>query len=115
MVVIQGVKHGLALAAELHQLVVFQDAELVAHGALGHAQQLGDVVHAQLRGKEHIQDLDAGGIPEDLIQLRQIVQVVLIGHLLAHGGHGLLVQTQEILRGVLFHLLHDILLNCSCE
>ena len=67
MVIIQGIKHGLALPAELHQLIVLQNAELVAHGALGHAQKTGDVIHAQLRGKQHIQYLDAGGVPEHLI------------------------------------------------
>ena len=80
MVVVQGVKDGFALPAELHQLGVLEDAQLVAHGALGHAQQSGQVANAQLAFKQGVEDADAGRIAEDPEHLRQVVQAVIVGH-----------------------------------
>ena len=76
-------------------------------GGLGHAQQLGDIAHAHLRFKEHIQDLDAGGVPEDLEQLRQVEEGLLGGHLPVYPVHNLLVDKQEIAPGGAFLLGHS--------
>ena len=115
MVVIQAIKNSLTFPAKLHQLVVFQNAKLVAHGTLGHAQEPCNVIHAQLRAEQHIEYLDPGGVAKHLVKLRQIIQIVLVGHLLAHGLHAALVQTQELLVLALFHLFHIFLLKCSYE
>ena len=69
----QGVKDLLALPAVAHQLGLLQGPELVGDGRLAHVQKLGDVTHAHLRRKEDIEDLDAGGVGEELEELRQVI------------------------------------------
>ena len=78
----QGIKDGLSLPAVFDQLALLQGPELVRDGRLRHAQELGDVAHAHLGLKEDVQDLDAGGVAEKLEQLGQIVQDLLIRHVL---------------------------------
>ena len=109
MIVGQGVENGLAVLPGLDQPVCLEDAQLVGDGGLGQAQQLGDVAHAQLRFEQGVQDLDAGGVAEDLEQLGQIVQLLVVGHFPEHLLHGLLVNAQEAAAlHVLFGISHRV-------
>ena len=90
MVVGQGIKDGFAFPAEFHQLGVFQNAQLVRNGGLAYPHQLGDVADAQLRFKQGVQNLDAGGVAEYLEQLGQVVQRLVGGHFAQHLVHSLL-------------------------
>ena len=65
------------------------------YGRLGQPQQLGNVAHAQFRLKQGIQDLDPGGVAEYLEQFRQVIQVLIAGHLGQHLLHRLLMHTEE--------------------
>ena len=40
----------------------------------------GNVTHAHFTGQQAIENLDAGGIAEELVQLAQVKQRILIGH-----------------------------------
>ena len=74
MVVRQGVKHGFPLPAGGDQTGVFQSPQLVGDGGLGQSQQISDVAHAQLGPEQGVEDLDPGGIPEDLEQVGQVAE-----------------------------------------
>ena len=62
VVIVEGVVHGLALAAELDELAGFQQPQLVADGTLGDAHDLGNIVDAEFALKQRIQNFNAGGI-----------------------------------------------------
>ena len=107
VVVRQGVEHGLALPAGLHQPDVFQGPELVGDGRLGEAQQRRDVADAHLRLEEHVQDADPGGVPEDAEQLRQVVEGVLPRQLPPDLFHHVLVGVDEITALHIVAVLHE--------
>ena len=69
VVIVEGVVHGLAIAAELDELAGFQQPQLVADGTLGDAHDLGNIVDAEFALKQRIQNFDAGGIAKDAEQL----------------------------------------------
>ena len=80
MIIIQCVDNGFPIPAEAHQLGVLENAQLMADGALGKSQQLGQITDAQLAFQQGVQDTDAGGIAEYPEQVGQIVQPVIVGH-----------------------------------
>ena len=80
MIVRQRIENGLSLPSALHQLALFQDAELMGYGRLGHVQSLRQIADADLRLKEHKEDPDSCGISENLEELRQIVGFRLLRH-----------------------------------
>ena len=80
MVIIQRVDDGFSLPAEAHQLGVLEGAQLMADGALGQTQKLGQVADAQLAFEQGIQDADAGGVTQHPEQVGQILQPVVAGH-----------------------------------
>lgn len=92
----QGVEDGFAFPAAFDQLALLQTPQLVGDGRLAHAQQLRDIAHAHFRLKQDIQDPDAGGVAKDLEQLSQVVQDVLVGHLLVDLFYDILVDAQVL-------------------
>ena len=82
MVIIEGIVHRLALAAELDELAGFQHPQLVTHRTLRDAYHLSNVVDAKLAFKQCIQNFDAGRIAEHAEQLSQIVQHFVIGQVI---------------------------------
>ena len=70
----QGIIEGLAIPAEFDQLAAPQDPQLVGDGGLGQSQQISDVAHARLGPEQGVEDLDPGGIPEDLEQVGLVAE-----------------------------------------
>ena len=60
MFIQEGIEDGLAFPAELDKPVLFQDAQLVGYGALGHIQQLCDITDAHFAFQQYIQYLYPG-------------------------------------------------------
>ena len=92
VVIVEGVVHGLALAAELDELAGFQQPQLVADGTLGDAHNLGNIVDAEFALKQRIQNFDAGGIAKDAEQLGQIIKHLVVGQVVLQTADGGLVQ-----------------------
>ena len=87
MIIIQGIEHRFSVPPELDQLAGFQQPQLVADGALGNIQQLGQIAYAQLALKQRVQDLDAGGIPKHTEQLRKVIQNLVVRQIAAQPGN----------------------------
>ena len=109
VIVSQGVENGLTLPAGLHQTHIFQCPQLVGNGGLGHIQQLGDVAHAHLFLKQHIENADPGGVSENAEQFRQIVQGILPRHLLTHTIYNALVDVDKVAAFHVIAILHEYL------
>ena len=92
VVIVEGVVHGLALAAELDELAGFQQPQLVADGTLGDAHDLGNIVDAEFALKQRIQNFDAGGIAKDAEQLGQIIKHLVVGQVVLQTADSGLVQ-----------------------
>lgn len=75
----EGVVDGFAVAAEFYQGGLFEDAELVGDGALGHSQEVGDVADAEFTAGEGVEDADAGWVTEDFVEICQFVDVFFRG------------------------------------
>ena len=54
----------------------------------------------------HIQDLDAGGVPKELEELRQVVEDLFVGHLGVHLFHDVLVDLHRLAPLQRFPLVH---------
>ena len=82
MVVIQSVMDASPLLPMPHQATRPQEFQLLADRRLLHSQPLGDRVHRQFSGLEEKENLQAGGVPEDLEEVGDI------GDLLVEGKQG---------------------------
>ena len=123
VIVIQGIEHGLPLPPEADKVRRLQNAQLVGHGALGQIQHPGNIAHAQLALKEHIEDLDARRIAKNAKQLRQIVERLVVRQGSKHLRHRVLMHVEVFARrcAVLFRFCHGIsslsfehMNDCSC-
>ena len=84
----QGVDHALAVAAELHQVRLLQQPQLVGNGALSGADHVRNIAHAAFALHQRVEDLDARGVREHLEEIRQFVEQFVFRHGLeeAFGG-----------------------------
>ena len=74
VIIRQGIEDGFSLPPELYQLALLQYSQLMGHGGRTGFQHLGNIPHAHFRLKQHVQNFDARGVAEHLVQLRQIVE-----------------------------------------
>ena len=93
MIVGQEIVNGFALAAVADQVGVLQDAQLMGDRRLGHPQQFRDRTHAHLRFKQGVEDLDPGGVGENLEQVAQIAEQLVGGQLRPDPEQKLFMQT----------------------
>ena len=80
MGVCQRIEYRLAFPSALHQPGLFQDFKLMRDGRLGHVQYLCQIAHTHLGFEQHVQNTDPGGIPENLKQLRQVIERIFLRH-----------------------------------
>jgi len=82
VVVRQEIDHGFSFSSALYQSGLLEDLQLVGYRGLGHIQGLCQIADTDLRLKKSEEDPDPGGIPEDLEELRKIIELVFRGHLM---------------------------------
>ena len=81
MVICQGIEHGLSFPTALDQAGLFEHPQLMGNGGNGHIQTLSKVTNADLFLKKHVENLDAGGIPKDLKEIRKVKKIIFRGKL----------------------------------
>lgn len=69
----KGVVDGFAVAAEFYQGGLFEDAQLVGDGTLGHSQEVGDVADAEFSAGKGVEDTDAGRVAEDFVEIGKFI------------------------------------------
>src|SRR5262249_33725796 len=72
---VQAVELALAVAADVDDVQVAQDAELVRRGRRRRAERAGQVAPAQLAERERVDELAAGGVAERAEHARQALDV----------------------------------------
>ena len=73
----QRIVYGLAIAAELDQPVIAQDAQLMGYGRLTHAKLIGNIPYTDFLVHESAQDTQPRRIPEDLEDIGQWLDILL--------------------------------------
>lgn len=71
MVVHQGVENHFPIPALPHQLIGFQKAQLMGHRRLCQAQPVRQVADTGIPLHQQEQDMDTGGVPQQLEKFRQ--------------------------------------------
>ena len=74
----QGIINGFSVPAVFDQAALFQDAELMGNGALGHAQFRCNVINAFFFVHQGVHDLKPGGGSEYFKQFCKLFKFVLI-------------------------------------
>lgn len=74
------VDDALALALELDEPRLLEDAQLMGYGALRGAYGFGDVGYAEILLHEGVENLYARGVRENLEQVSEVVEDLFIGH-----------------------------------
>ena len=96
MFILQRVVALFAFSANLDQILLSQDTELVRYGALLHSDDVRDTAYAQLALKQRAHDADSGRVAEHLEEVRQLKERIIVGH-------------------IGFDLLYDILMLFVCH
>jgi hypothetical protein len=100
----------LSVLAVVDKLGLLKDPKLMRYGGLGHPQKHGDIADAHLRVEQGAYDFYARRISEHFKQLREIQQLVFIGHAIANLVHDILVNGVTVasvdIRGVSAHHSH---------
>ena len=91
MRIIKRIIDDLALLAAFDETGRFQDPQLVRNGRLRHVQQRRKVAHAHFLNIQRTDHACARGVAKDLEKLRDLVNGVLIGHLLPNAAENVLV------------------------
>lgn len=73
----QRIVYRLAIAAELDQPGIAQDAQLMGYGRLAHAELIGNIPDTDFLIHEDAQDAQPRRIPEDLEDISQRLDILL--------------------------------------
>ena len=64
--IVEGVIHEAAVAARPDDTLAAQQAQLMRDGRLAHPDAGGEILHAELRARERVEDADARGVAKHL-------------------------------------------------
>ena len=106
VVVGERIKHRLTRAARAHELVPFQNRQLMRHGGVRHRQRGGEVAHAHLRFKQNEQYANARRVAEYFEQLREVVERVLVGQLFVDDAQEVVVYLRRLAALVFVVVVH---------
>ena len=79
--VFEGIEALLAVSANLDEVFLSQDAELVGNGRLFHPDDVRDTADRELFLEQGAHDADAGGVAEDLEEVGKLKQRIGVGHI----------------------------------
>ena len=79
MVIRQRIEYRPAVTAELDELCLLQNPELVRDGGHAHIQKRCNIAYAHFAFKKHIKYLYSCAVSENLVKLRKVIKQLLVG------------------------------------